>query len=90
MVVDFAGCRGKKSEPEQEKKMENEVKETLIADISIGSDSISRIIIKPGTAIALAEVRENFSTLSQLTPGKKSPCFIDLRGIKSITREVGR
>jgi hypothetical protein len=68
--------------------VKNEEIETRTAKLYLGKDGISRSIIKPGAKITIDEIKENFAALSQITAGKKIPCLIDLRGIKSINREA--
>jgi hypothetical protein len=68
--------------------VKNEVMETRTAQLYLGKDGISRIIVKQGAEITIDEIKENFAALSQITASKKAPSLIDLRGIKSINREA--
>ena len=42
----------------------------------------------PGTSITLEHARENIRAMDRLCQGKKYPVFLDIRGLKSVSREA--
>ena len=54
----------------------------------IGSDGIARTIVKPHAEIFLQDAKENTATVETFYNGKKFPLLVDIRNIKSISKEA--
>jgi len=61
---------------------------TSVCRLWIGSDGILRMTNLPGTEETIIEARENVAVGSKLQGGGKSHVLVDIRGIKSITKEA--
>jgi hypothetical protein len=61
---------------------------TRTVRIWLGDDGIIRMVDLPGTEEALEDAVENVKTVWNVSEGKKRPVLIDIRGLKSITREA--
>jgi len=54
----------------------------------IGSDGIVRTKVKPDAEICLKDAQKNTAVIETFYTGKKFPLLVDIRDIKSITREA--
>ena len=52
------------------------------------NDGIVRTMVKPGAEIYLRDAEENTAAVATFYTGKKFPLLVDLRNIKSISREA--
>ena len=68
--------------------MEKKVMETRTNRVWLREDGIVHAVCKPQAVITLDDAKENIDAAAKVTVEKKSPLFIDLRPIKSVTREA--
>ncbi len=68
--------------------MKNEVIDTRAARIWIDDDSILHFEILPEADVILADAQENIAICARLKRTERACLMIDLRAIKSITREA--
>ena len=62
--------------------------ETSFSTIALGIDGICRVVLKPNIVVGLPEMKENLAILTELLDGKSAPMLIDMRKIKTSTREA--
>jgi hypothetical protein len=68
--------------------MKNEVIEVEGAEVWFGEDGIIRVVSIPGVEVTLKSVIEVSRHVKKFSMGKKVPVFVDIRGLKSMTREA--
>ena len=61
---------------------------TRTVRIWIGDDGIVRMVDLPGAEEVLEDAVENLATIRNVSENKKPPIMIDIRELKSITREA--
>jgi hypothetical protein len=54
----------------------------------MGQDGICRTVVRPGAEISLADALENTENIILLSGGVRVPLLVDLRRIKSISKEA--
>lgn len=64
--------------------------ETRVATIGLEEDGILRVTAHPGMDVDLADVQEIIRVQAELTGGKMVRFLLDLRSVRSVTREVLR
>ena len=68
--------------------MKGEMIETRTQKIWLGEDGILYTIVLPGAGLTLAEAQRITEAEFKLAGGQKHPMFVDIRQVKSITREA--
>ena len=68
--------------------MKNEVIEMEGVKVWLGEDGIIRVVSLPGLEVTLENVIEVIRHVKNFTMGKKVPLLIDIRSVKSMTREA--
>lgn len=68
--------------------MKSEIIKTRTNNIYLDDDRIIRCQLSSGSEIKAEDIKEDFAVFSKLIGDKNAPVLLDLRGIKSVTREA--
>lgn len=60
------------------------------ASISLGGDGIARYVARSGAEVVLADAKECHTAITELYAGEAYPLLVDIREVKSASREARR